>query len=975
MTDSNKDASLERDYRPTIFLPDTSFPMRAGLPQKETEILEKWGATILYKEMRETFKDRPKYVLHDGPPYANGKMHIGHALNNILKDFIIRSKQMAGYDVDFIPGWDCHGLPIEWKVEEEFRNQGRDKKEISALEFRAACREYAKKWVEIQKTDRIRTGTIGDWDNPYLTMNYSSEAVIEAEFLKVVENGLVFRGSKPVMWSPVERTSLAEAEVEYQEKTSPAIWVKFPLSSGQYDASVVIWTTTPWTIPANRAISYSSRIEYSLFSVDAIEEGLEFVPFAQIGDKLIIADKLAEAVFASAKVSKFTRLETVTPSKEWVCAHPLKAFEGANGGYQFNVPLLNGDHVTDDAGTGFVHTAPSHGADDYLVWMKSGLPQADIPFTVDEEGKLTKEAPGFEGLEIMQLEGKNQGKESTANPAIIEALAACGNLLAKGRLKHQYPHSWRSKAPVIYRNTPQWFIAMDKAVDALGGKTLRQTAMEEINNTDWGNDSAKARIETMVKDRPDWLISRQRAWGVPLSIFVHKETLEVLVDKEVNARIINAMKEVGADAWYDKPASYFLGDKYNENDYEQIKDILDVWFDSGSTHAFTLETRATLPRPADMYLEGTDQHRGWFQSSLLESCATRGKAPYKQVRTHGFIVDDKGRKMSKSLGNGMEPQDIANKNGIEILRILFAASDYTQELALGKTMMDQASETYRKLRNTIRYMLASTKGFTSDQKVEYKDLPFLEKWLLAKAAEVQEKVAIEFAEYDFKAALSTISNFANLDLSAFYVDVRKDTLYCDPISSLKRRAAQTVLNELFGRFLTWLAPICPFTTEEAWQTQNPDASSIHLKTWEAIPNEWKNDAVISRMAILRDLRKVITGAIELKRADKTIGSSLEAAPIVYITNEEIKMAIMGEDLAELCITSGLEVKFTAHEGFSLDDVPGVNVEFIRAEGIKCKRSWKYFDPKTADPNFPDITPRDAKAVIEWDEKNKEAANA
>ncbi len=959
--------------------------MRAGLPVKEKEILEKWGVTTLYKEIRAASKTKPKWVLHDGPPYANGGMHIGHALNNILKDFMIRSRQMVGYDVDYIPGWDCHGLPIEWKVEEEFRAQGRDKKDISPLEFRKACRVYAKKWVEIQKADRIRMGVVGDWDNPYLTMNFSSEAVIASEFLKVVKNELVFRGSKPIMWSPVERTSLAEAEVEYQEKTSPMIWVKFPVKhlpqsfpvkgnvtsdlSNFTQISIVIWTTTPWTIPANRAVSYSKKISYGLYQIDAIEEGLEFTPFAIVGEKIVVADKLAEDIFKNAKVAKFTRLSDVNP-EDITCDHPLKNWEGANGGYQFPVPLIAGEHVTDDAGTGFVHTAPSHGVDDYLVWLKHGLPQSEIPFTVDEEGRLTKEAPGFEGALIMQIEGKAKdiGKEGDANPRVLDALKATGNLLAMGRLKHQYPHSWRSRAPLIYRNTPQWFIAMDKAVDALGGKTLREVALSEIDKTDWGNASAKGRIETMVRERPDWLISRQRAWGVPIALFVNKATQEVLMDDEVNARIIAAMEVDGADAWYDKPAQYFLGDKYKAEDFEQIHDILDVWFDSGSTHAFVLESRDTLPRPANMYLEGTDQHRGWFQSSLLESCATRGVAPYKQVRTHGMTVDDKGRKMSKSLGNGIEPQDIANQNGIEILRVLFASADYTQELALGKTMISQASETYRKLRNTIRYILASTKDFNEKDLVAYGDLPFLEQWVLARTAQVDEEVRKAYDTYDFKEALSAISDFANLDLSAFFVDVRKDALYCDPLNSKKRRAAQTVLSILFKRFLTWLAPICPFTTEEAWGVAYPDAGSVHLLVLEDVPSEWNDAAVLERMEKLREFRKAVTGALELKRADKTIGSSLEAAPIVYLDNAEIKAVLGDEDLAELCITSALTLKEgKAPEGaFVHEDVAGVGVVFEHASGVKCRRSWKYFDPKTAHPNFPDITPRDAEAVLYWE---------
>jgi isoleucyl-tRNA synthetase len=957
-----------RDYRPTIFLPDTDFPMRAGLPQKEPAFVAKWQADDLYSAQRKASAGRPKYVFHDGPPYANGNSHLGHSMNNSLKDFCVRTRQMMGFDADFVPGWDCHGLPIEWKVEEEFRAKGRKKDEVPAAEFRAACRVYAQKWIDVQSGERQRMGLMANFANPYLTMNFESEAIIAQEFMKVVKTGLVFRGSKPVMWSPVERTSLAEAEVEYQEKVSPMIWVKFPVTTGgPSDAKVVIWTTTPWTIPGNRAISFSPDITYGLYEVEAMEADLAFAPWAAIGDKLILADARADDVFKAAKIAAAKRHGNVDP-KDIICAHPLKSLAD---GYNFPVPLLSGDHVTDDAGTGFVHTAPSHGVDDYLVWMKSGLPQADIPFTVDGDGRLTKEAPGFEGLEIMELEGKKAGKEGPANGAVIEALIAAGNLLARGRLTHQYPHSWRSKAPLIYRNTPQWFIAMDKAVDHLGGKTLREVAMAEIAATDWGNQAGSNRINAMVGDRPDWLISRQRAWGVPLAMFVHKETNQILIDDAVNARILSAMQERGADAWFLSEADAFLGGAYDPNDYEMVQDILDVWFDSGCTHAFVVRQRYGADTQADLYLEGSDQHRGWFQSSLLESCASRGKAPFKAVRTHGMIVDDKGRKMSKSLGNGVELDDVLKTHGMEILRLVYASADYASELAMSKTILDQAGETYRKLRNTIRYMLASLKDYDASEAVAYVDMPLLERWLLGRAHEVGVEVRAAWVDYDFKRALSAVVDFANLDLSALYVDVRKDALYCDAPDSLRRRANRTVLDLLFGRMLRWLAPFLPFTTEEAWGTRYPDTASVHMQVLHNDPSEWADGEVASRMSLLRDLRRVVTGALEVQRRDKVIGSSLEAAPQVFITNDAIRGAIGSEDLSELFITSGVSLMNGngGEDAFRLEDVSGVAVVFARAGGIKCARSWKFFDPATALEGFPDVTPRDALAVMVWDRVN------
>ncbi len=738
------DAAKGRDYRDTLFLPETSFPMRAGLPTREPEWIKRWDEIGLYQKLREAAKGRKTFVLHDGPPYANGPIHIGHAENKILKDFVVRTRQMMGFNADYVPGWDCHGLPIEWKVEEDFRAKGRKKQDVRAVEFRAACRAYADKWIPQQRDEFRRLGIEGDWAHYYSTMSFAAEAAIAREFLKVVRTGLVYRGVKPVMWSPVERTSLAEAEVEYAEKTSPTIWVKFPIAKGgDADVSIVIWTTTPWTIPGNRAISFSKTVAYGVYEITALEENLKFEPWVKVGDRLALADKLAEDALKNAKAASWTRLADFDPSG-MVCAHPLRAWRGGapprrdgsplshaahdsspvNGGalarYAFDVPLLAGDHVTDDAGTGFVHTAPGHGADDFNIWLATGHSQKDIPYTVDEDGRLTNEAPGFEGLEIIQLEGKNQGKEGPANEAVIKALIEARALLARGKLTHSYPHSWRSRAPLIFRATPQWFVALDKTFR--DGKTLREICLSEIERVDWGqhrlkDERDKNRIKAMVEDRPDWLVSRQRNWGVPLAMFVNKQSGAILMDDEVDARIVAAMEKGGADVWWSTPAQEFLGNKHKAEEYEKVEDILDVWFDSGCTHAFVLNTRDSLPYPADVYLEGADQHRGWFQSSLLESCVTRGRAPYEATITYGFCVAEDGRKMSKSLGNGVEPQEVQKQYGIEIFRLLVAAADYRDELRVGKTIFEQSSETYRKLRNTLRYLLGALKGFDESERL------------------------------------------------------------------------------------------------------------------------------------------------------------------------------------------------------------------------------------------------------------------
>ncbi len=986
------DAPAGRDYRETVFLPDLPgdpFPLRAGLPKKEPERVKHWAGIGLYHLLRKEAAARPKVVFHDGPPYANGAIHIGHAENKILKDFVVRTKQMAGFDCDYVPGWDCHGLPIEWKVEEDFRKAGRKKAEVPAVEFRCACRAYADNWIPLQRDEFRRLGIEADWDHYYTTMSFEAEAAIAAEFLRVVRTGLVYRGSKPVMWSPVERTSLAEAEVEYQEKTSPTIWVKFPVvAASRMNASaeqvaeldalgnsqIVIWTTTPWTIPGNRAISFSPNVSYGVYRVDEVRSDLAFAPWVSVGENLVLADKLAGETLKVANASAWTRLsglstEVLSGTTAW---HP---FHGQ--GYDFDVPLLAGDHVTDDAGTGFVHTAPGHGADDFVIWTKH-FGQEGIPFTVDEDGKLTKEAPGFEGLEIIQLEGKNLGKDGPANKAVMDALIEVGALLARGQLKHSYPHSWRSKAPLIFRNTPQWFIALDKPYR--DGKTLRQVALDEIDRVDWGQKRTGEtkdynRIRGMIEDRPDWLVSRQRAWGVPLPIFVKKSDGSILQDDEVDARIFAAMTKGGADVWWATAAQDFLGAKYKADEFEKVEDILDVWFDSGSTHAFVVgnpeaPTRASFVNPVStIYLEGSDQHRGWFHSSLLESCATRGKAPYDEVITHGFTMDEKGMKMSKSIGNTIEPQKIAEQNGIEILRLLIASAEYGDDLRLGKIMIDQSGEMYRKLRNTLRYCLGALKGFEESECVPLDhELPLLERWLLHRLHEVDGAVRKGYETYQWRVALGAIVEFCNVDLSAFYVDVRKDALYCDAPDSFRRRACRTVLDETFSRLTAWLAPILPFTAEEAWLTRFPNEVSVHLRTFPETPDAWEDDFAGEEVAKLREARAVVTGALEVARREKTIGSALEAAPRVFVQDEGLRASLQAIDFAELCIVSGITIADGEGpaDAFRLAETPGVAVVIEKAAGVKCARSWKYFDPSTADPRYPDITPRDAEAVAAWD---------
>ncbi|BCH66920.1 isoleucine--tRNA ligase [Agrobacterium vitis] len=983
------DTTDKKDYSATLALPQTEFPMRAGLPQKEPEIVARWQQMGLYKKLRASAAGREKFVLHDGPPYANGNIHIGHALNKILKDVITRSFQMRGFDSNYVPGWDCHGLPIEWKIEEKYREKGKDKNEVPINEFRKECRDFAAGWIKVQSEEFKRLGIEGDFENPYTTMNFHAEARIAGELLKIAKSGQLYRGSKPIMWSVVERTALAEAEVEYHEVESDTIWVKFPVvelhgnrtwqdntktpldagwqlnfeQSPLNGASVVIWTTTPWTIPGNRAISFSSKVTYGLYKVT--EAVNEFGP--QPGERLIFADRLAGECAAKAKVV----LERIAPINsealgELICAHPL-----ADLGYDFVVPLIDGDHVTDDAGTGFVHTAPSHGREDFDAWMSAARAleargiSSKIPFTVDDAGFYTEDAPGFgpsaEGGAARVMD--DNGKKGDANERVIKALIAANNLFARGRIKHDYPHSWRSKKPVIFRNTPQWFVYMDKELG--DGTTLRSRALGAIDDTRFVPAAGQNRLRAMIEGRPDWVLSRQRAWGVPICVFAD-EAGEILQDETVNARILEAFEVEGADAWFaDGAKERFLEGVPNQERWTQVRDILDVWFDSGCTHTFTLEDRPDLKWPADVYLEGSDQHRGWFHSSLLESCATRGRAPYNAVITHGFTMAEDGRKMSKSIGNTISPQDVMAQSGADILRLWVMNTDYWEDQRLGKAIIQTNVDAYRKIRNTVRWMLG-TLAHDHGEDIAYEALPELEKLMLHRLAELDVLVRDSYDAFEFKKITRALTDFANVELSAFYFDIRKDALYCDAPSSPRRRASLFVIRKLFDCMVLWLAPMLPFTTEEAWLSRNPDAVSVHLEQFPPIPAQWLNQVLDGKWAKIRKVRSVVTGALEVERKDKRIGSSLEAAPVVHIADADLLAALEGQDFAEICITSAISV--VQGEGpsdaFRLSDVGAVCVEPKLAQGRKCARSWRITDDVGSDPDYPDVSARDAAALRE-----------
>ncbi len=947
------DTTETPDYKDTLNLPKTDFPMRAGLPKREPQWLERWEKIGVYDRLREK-EGRQPFTLHDGPPYANGHLHIGHALNKTIKDMIVRSHQMMGYDARYVPGWDCHGLPIEWKIEEQYRKKGKNKDEVNVVDFRQECRKFAEGWIDIQRDEFKRLGITGNWADPYITMDYHAEAVIADEFMKFLMNGTLYQGSKPVMWSPIEKTALAEAEVEYHDKESFTIWVKFKVvNTGDAtldSANVVIWTTTPWTMPSNKAVVYGKDISYGLYEVIGRPEEC----WARIGERFILADDRAGDVFARARLddSMYRRLCDISQNdlSKIQLMHPLAGADGSNGEWDDIRDFRAADFVTDTEGTGFVHCAPSHGMEEFELYRDLGMLEQVITYNVMDDGSFRADLPFFGGTYILS----RKGGEGDANKAVIDKLAEVGGLLARGKIKHSYPHSWRSKAPIIYRNTPQWFASVDRKLDdGMGemGDTIRERALRSIDElVKWTPQSGRNRLYSMIEARPDWVLSRQRAWGVPLTCFTRKGALPtdsdyLLRNEEVNARIKTAFQEHGADIWYtDGFKAQVLDGVVNPEDYDQVFDVLDVWFDSGSTHAFVLRDRedGTEDGIADVYMEGTDQHRGWFHSSMLQACGTKGRAPYRNVVTHGFTLDEKGNKMSKSLGNTIVPEEVIRQYGADILRLWVAQTDYTADQRIGPEILKGVSDSYRRLRNTMRFMLGSLADFSEADRIDAAEMPRLERWVLSRLADLDEQVRQGYAAFDFQGVFSAVFTFATVDLSSFYFDVRKDVLYCDG-DSQRRRAARTVLDILFHRLTTWLAPVLVFTMEEVWLERFPgDDSSVHLVDIPTTPADWRDAELEANVAKIRRVRRAVTAALEVQRQDKVIGSSLEAAPIVHVEDAEVRELLSTFDANDLCITSGLTVTGdpAPAEAFRVPEIEGVCVVFEKAEGQKCQRCWK-----------------------------------
>ncbi len=887
-----------------INLPKTVFSMKANLPTKEPEILKYWEEIDLYKELRNSRKGKEKFVLHDGPPYANGNIHMGTALNKILKDIIVKFHQMDGKDSVYVPGWDCHGLPIEWKIEEQYKKNKKNKNEVPIVEFRKECRSFAEKWIDIHKDQFKRLGVVGDWANYYSTMSYEAEAQIVRELGKFLKEGSLYRGFKPVLWSTVEKTALADAEVEYQDHKSDTIYASFPIKFSNLkeldNSEIIIWTTTPWTIPANKALAYNENLDYVLIKINDGEFN---------NKKIVIAEALLENVLKDCNIQNFSTLKKFkgVVLKDTICHHPF-----FNLGYKYDIPMLEARFVTTEQGTGIVHCAPSHGPDDFNLCLNNGIKAIE---TVDGDGKYTKNVPLFEGLHIFK-----------SNSVVIEKLKEQKKLISNSELVHSYPHSWRSKAPLVHRATPQWFISMDS-------HKLRDKALKAIDNTIFFPSKGKERLKSMIETRPDWCVSRQRVWGVPLPIFIHKETKEILVDDEVNENIAKIYEKEGSDCWFSDNPQRFLGNKYKSDDFEKLSDIVEVWFDSGSTHSFVLEKRKDLKWPASMYLEGSDQHRGWFHSSLLESCGTRGKAPFERILSHGFVVDGKGLKMSKSLGNVIAPENILKKYGADILRVWVASSNYAEDLRIDYSILDQHADSYRKIRNTFRYLLGNINDDFQKielEKINISEFPELEQFMLHKIYSLDKNFKKYFENYDFHNLYKDLLNFCTVDLSAFYFDVRKDCLYCDPKDSKKRNSVIILLNIILDALLKWFAPILSFTTEEISNLVG-HKKSIHLESFNKFPSFFENNDLNLKWLDLIKIRDVCNLSIEEQRAKKIIGSSLEANLVISL-NKKYKELSKNIDLAELCITSSFTLKET--------DQDEILVITEKAKGKKCPVCWK-----------------------------------
>ena len=972
MTDASQPTrEPPRDYRDTVFLPKTDFPMKAGLAAKEPGILARWQQQGLYDRLRRERAGRERFILHDGPPYANGNIHMGHAMMKTLKDFIVRSQTLLGKDAPFIPGWDCHGLPIEWKVEEAYRAKKLDKDQVDPVQFRAECRAYAEGWIAKQSEQFQRLGVMGDWADPYVTMSFAAEAAIAGELLKFAETGQLYRGAKPVMWSPVEKTALAEAEVEYEDVVSTQIDVAFeiveaPNAPELVGAHAVIWTTTPWTIPVNQALAYGPDVEYLLARFDDMAEGPRTLLVARD-----LLDSFGARIGHPVVLKIGDGIGTVTPLASLdgsklagaVARHPMHHLGGF---FAKPRPMLPGEFVTTDQGTGLVHMAPDHGEDDFLLCKQYGI---DPVFAVDAGGMYRADWAwlGGQGSVInKKFVAAGQGGDVKEEGPICSDLRAAGALIAASDdFKHSYPHSWRSKAKVIQRATPQWFIAMDRefspsphrgeggraegevgrGADASGSlvaaplpsplpggereqATLRSIALDAIAATRWVPARAENRIRAMVEGRPDWVVSRQRAWGVPIALYVHRQTGEYLNDPAVNARIVAAFAAGGADAWLTADHQALLGNEYTLADYEPQRDILDVWFDSGSTHVFTVEARYGEGVRADLYCEGSDQHRGWFQSSLLESCGTRGQAPYKAVLTHGFVLDKDGRKMSKSVGNVVDPMKIVNESGADILRLWVAQADYFDDLKISPQALAGASDTYRKLRNTFRYLLGALNGFGEDERVAPGEMPELERYILHRLAMLDAELREAVGAYDFNRYLRLLADFAQEELSAFFFDVRKDSLYCDAPTDPKRRAYRSVLDTLFHALVRWAVPILPFTAEEVWQARFPsEDGSVHLLEWPELPVSEPDPALAARWREVLALRAQVTEAIEPLRREKTVRSSLEAE--VHVPT----LPLPADALAEAFIVARVETG---------------EIAVARTDYDKCERCWRHLPEVTTD---------------------------
>jgi len=898
----------------TLQLPKTAFTMKAGLPTKEPKILEKWEKNKIFERLRKKSKGKEKFVLHDGPPYANGHIHMGTALNKILKDIIIRFQQMSGKDSVYVPGWDCHGLPIEWKIEEQYKKKKKNKDEIPIKDFRQECREFAKNWIQVHIKEFKRLGVVGDFENYYSTMSYEAEAQIVRELGKFLIDGSLYQGFKPVLWSTVEKTALADAEVEYMNHTSNTIYTAFKIKETKQEflkgASIIIWTTTPWTIPANKALAFNDSIEYSVVEINELEFFND--------KKIVVASNLIDTIVSECEIKNFKILKTFKGSDftGTICSHPFIKIN-----FDYDVPMLNARFVNLEQGTGIVHCAPSHGPDDFNLCLKNNIPSL---YTVDNAGLYTKEIPYFANTHIFK-----------ADPIVIDKLKDEKKLLKSDKLNHSYPHSWRSKAPLIYRATPQWFISMEK-------KDLRKKAINAINDTAFYPSKGKERLLSMVEGRPDWCVSRQRVWGVPLPIFVNKKTKEPLRDQNVIERIASIYEKQGSDCWFTDDAKVFLGNDYDPRDFEKLNDIVEVWFDSGSTHSFVLEKRKDLKWPADMYLEGSDQHRGWFHSSLLESCGTRGKAPFKSILSHGFVVDGKGLKMSKSLGNVISPEDILKNYGADILRVWVASSDYSEDLRIDENILIQHAESYRKIRNTFRFILGNLKDKYEKQEfeqIDFKKFNELEQYILHKLYIIDNSVKENLMNYNFHKLYKELVNFCTLDLSSFYFDIRKDVLYCDSLNSKKRKECVIVLNIILESLLKWFAPILVFTTDEIYSLINQDDETIHEQFFVEIPSTWKNSQLNEKWVKLFKLKQVANVAIEEKRSNKEIGSSLEAE--IKITANTKTFELLDDlDLAEYFITSKAE-KIKSENEVEL------KIEVKKTSGTKCPRCWKILEKNCA----------------------------